>query len=428
MSGASWSERARRAANAPIGELMARALAQPDLISLAAGFVDKATLPAEAAASAAAAVLQDAERARAALQYGSTAGNPQLRARLAARVVALDAADHAGPGRGFVPGEEQVVLSAGSNQLLYLLANALLDPGDVVLCDSPTYFVFADVVRAVGGRCIGVASDASGMRLDALEAELERHASSGELRRIKAVYVTSYFDNPRGVSLARERRGALVDLVRRYATRQHIYILEDAAYRELGFDAPEVASLRAYDASGEHVVYLGTFSKSFSPGVRVGFGILPRALLLPILDLKGVLDFGSGHFDQHVIERVLQSGAYEPHVALLRSTYARKAKTMQDALDEHVVGRGLGHYLRPQGGLYVWLSAPPLVDTGANGALFAAALSQGVLYVPGDYCFAGVVTPPRNCMRLSFGVQTEPEIARGIEKLARAIHAVHRGG
>jgi 2-aminoadipate transaminase len=426
VSGAPWSERARRAANSPIGELMARALSQPELISLAAGFVDRATLPAEAAASAAAAVLRDSERARTALQYGATAGHPELRARVLARVLAQDAGDRAGPGRGFVPSENQVVLSAGSNQLLYLLASALLDPGDCVLCDSPTYFVFADVVRAVGGRCIGIASDGGGMRLDALEAELDRHAARGELGRIKAIYVTSYFDNPRGVSLARERRAGMIELVRRYTARQHqhLYVLEDAAYRELGFDAPDVASLRAHDASGEHVVYLGTFSKSFSPGVRVGFGILPRALVLPILDLKGVLDFGSGHFDQHVIDQVLQSGAYEPHVALLRSTYAHKAKSMQMALDEHVVRRGLGEYLRPDGGLYVWLSAAPHVDTGADGALFASALAGGVLYVPGAYCFAGADNPPRNCMRLSFGVQTEPEIARGIEKLASALAAV----
>jgi 2-aminoadipate transaminase len=97
---------------------------------------------------------------------------------------------------------------------------------------------------------------------------------------------------------------------------------------------------------------------------------------------------------------------------------------MQDALDEYVVRRGLGQYVRPAGGLYVWLSVPEHVDTGAGGALFASALAQGVLYVPGEYCFAGVASAPRNCMRLSFGVQTEPEIARGIEKLARAIAAI----
>jgi 2-aminoadipate transaminase len=412
------SARARLAADSPISELMHTALTRPELISLAAGFVDQASLPVEAARTAALALFDDPELARAALQYGTTAGNRELRERLLTRVRAADG------GEGSIvtaAAVEQVVLAAGSNQILYLVANALLDPGDIVLCDAPSYFVFTGLVRMLGARCVGVRADAGGLCLDALEEQLERCARAGTLDRVKAIYVVSYFDNPRALCLEPARRARVVELARRYSTRQQIYVIEDAAYRELAFKGEPAASVWSSDAAGDCVLYAGTFSKSFAPGVRVGFGILPRALVQPVLDLKGNLDFGAPNLNQCLLLRALQLGLYEPHAAQLRAIYARKAAVMCEALDRAIVRRGLGRYERPAGGLYVWLELPDGIDTGPRGQLLARALEEGVLYVPGTYFFPEQLGAPENCMRLSFGVQSDERIVTGIEKLARAV-------
>lgn len=411
------SARAIRNAESPIASLMQKALANPQLISLAAGFVDQPSLPVEAATGAAIAALRDPEAARSALQYGSTAGDLTLRQQLIDRLLAQD-------GFGVRPADDQVLLTAGSNHVLYLLAEALLDPGDRVLCDAPTYFVFTGLVRTAGGECVGIATDAQGMRVDALEAELERHARSGELGRVKAIYITSYFDNPRGVSLAVERRRAVIELAERYSTQHRIYVIEDAAYRELGFAAADQPSIRAHDRDAETVVYAGTFSKSFAPGVRVGFGILPRSLVAPVSSLKGNLDFGAPHLNQRIVSEVLRLGLFEPHVAQLRALYAKKAACMQLAIDEHIVRPGLGRYLAPAGGLFVWLELAPHVDTGERGVLLERALEHGVLYVPGEYCYAQPPEPHASSLRLTFGVQSEERIRIGIEKLARAVRSV----
>jgi 2-aminoadipate transaminase len=403
--------------------LMQQALDNPGLISLAAGFVDPHSLPAAASHSAALSLLADPERARSALQYGATRGDTGLREQILNRLLAHDAADPEGPPRAAAPSVDQVVLTAGSNQLLALLADALLDPGDFVVCDAPSYFVFTGLVESVGASCIGVSADADGMRLDALEQVLEAHAAAGTLRRIKAIYVVSYFDNPRGVSLARSRRAALLALAERYSRDHRIFVIEDAAYRELRFSGPDQASLRAYDQSAESVIYAGTFSKSFSPGLRVGFGVLPKTLLPAVASIKGNIDFGSPYLNQCLLSEVLRLGLYEPHVELLRKVYAAKAASMLSALDEHVAPLGICSYERPKGGLYVWLTLPSHIATGPQSQLFARARELGVLYVPGEYCFPGGSQRQTHSMRLSFGVQNEERIQLGVQKLAQAIQA-----
>ncbi|MET0386861.1 MAG: PLP-dependent aminotransferase family protein [Polyangiales bacterium] len=420
------SQRARHVVESPISGLMRRALEDPRLISLAAGFVDQTSLPVEAARSAALAALSEPEAARAALQYGSTAGHPGLRRQVLAHVLAQDAAASGGGHVGGpVPDDEQIILTAGSNQILTLLADALLDPGDHVLCDAPTYFVFTGLVQSVGAQCVGVASDEGGMRIDALERTLADYAARGELARVKAIYVMSYFDNPRGISLARERRAALVALAERYSREQRIYVIEDAAYRELRFEGDDLPSLRSLDVQGQSVIYAGTFSKSFSPGVRVGYGIFPRELGRIVLALKGYQDFGSPHFNQCLVSSAFSLGLYAPHVALLRDVYKRKAECTVRALDAELKPLGIGRYQRPMGGLYVWLELPTHIDTGPSGVLFARALELGVLYVPGEYCFpdgaqrAG--SSARASLRLSFGAQSDARIAEGVALLARAI-------
>jgi 2-aminoadipate transaminase len=424
LARASLSARSRWASNAPIAALMQQALDNPGLISLAAGFVDAQSLPTAASQSAALSLLSSPERARAALQYGSVRGDTPLRELLLERLLAQDAADLEAPAAAVPASVDQVVLTAGSNQLLALLADVLLDPGDIVVCDAPSYFVFTGLVESVGGRCVGVTADAEGMRLDALEQVLCAHAAAGTLQRIKAIYVVSYYDNPRGVSLARSRRAALVALAQRFSRQHRIYVIEDAAYRELRFSGADQASLRAYDASAETVIYAGTFSKTFSPGLRVGYGVLPKALVPALSAIKGNIDFGSPYLAQCILSEAMRLGLYEPHVAQLRTLYAQKAACLLAALDEFVAPIAGCSYERPNGGLYVWLTLPKHVQTGPNSRLFLRACELGVLYVPGEYCYPSGPERQHNSMRLSFGVQSEERIRLGVQTLSAAIAEV----
>lgn len=424
LARASLSARSSWAATAPIASLMQQALDNPGLISLAAGFVDAESLPSDASHSAAASLLSSPALARAALQYGSVCGDTPLRELLLQRLLAHDAADAAAPCAPNPASLDQVVLTAGSNQLLALVADALLDPGDCVVCDAPSYFVFTGLVESVGARCLGVAADADGMRIDALERLLETHAAEGTLERIKAIYTVSYYDNPRGVSLARSRRAALVALAERYSRTHRIYVIEDAAYRELRFSGEDQASVRAYDTRGETVIYAGTFSKTFSPGLRVGYGVLPKSIAPAVSALKGNIDFGSPYLNQCLLAEALKLGLYEPHVAGLRALYAQKAECMLAALDEHIAPLGVCSYERPRGGLYIWLTLPPNIETGPHSQLYARAREAGVLYVAGEYCYPSGPERQKNAMRLSFGVQSASRIELGIQKLAAAIRSV----
>ncbi len=428
------SRRARWAGGQPIANLlMAKTLAHPELVSLAAGFVDHQTLPVEPTRQALDAIWSDPEQARAGLQYGTTIGYPPLREAVLERMLKADGRSR----RELNVSLEQVVITAGSNQLLFLLSDTLLDPGDVVICGAPSYFVYLGTLGNLGARAIGVEIDQYGLIPEAIEDELARLEAAGELGRVKAIYVTTYYDNPSGVTLSSERRAALVEIARRWSRQSKIYVIEDAAYRELRYYGQDTASLRAFDPQGDTVIHAGTFSKSFSPGIRVGWGILPPKLLDPLLAQKGNLDFGSPNFNQHLMARVLQMGLFDPHLERLRDGYRQKIDATLDAADQLLAPIGGIEWVRPTGGLYVWLRLPEEIDTGLSGPLFNRAVGEGVLYVPGEYCYskdafpsAGHRTcppdgrPRKNMIRLSFGIQSCRSIRRGIEALARAIRQV----
>lgn len=415
------SQRAIWAKGQPISQLMQLALENPHLISLAAGFVDQATLPVEPTREALEALLSNGEAARAALQYGTTGGYPPLRAMLLDRLQAAD---------GVRPGEwdatpEQVVITAGSNELLHVIADTLFDPGDIVICAAPSYFVFLGTVANLGVRSVGVAVDENGILPEALDETFRRIEAAGDLPRVKAVYITTYFDNPSSITLAADRRPKIVELVRRWSKHHQLYLLEDAAYRELRYSGDDLPSMRAFDPEGETVVVTQTFSKSYSPGIRVGWGLLPKRLVEPVLDQKGNIDFGSPNFAQHIMYTVLERGLYEPHVQRLREAYSAKLQAMLDAAEEYLRPIPGVSWIKPTGGLYVWLTLPPEIDTSPGAPLLQRARELGVLYVPGVYCFPTEGEPAkRNTIRLSFGVQTPNRIRQGMQLLSQAIEDV----
>lgn len=415
------SQRAQWAGEQPISFLMQNALANPQLVSLAAGFVDQQTLPVEITRRALEAVVSSPDAGRRALQYGTTAGYLLLREAVLARQLASDGQSAAEADISI----DQVLITAGSNQLLHLISEALFDPGDIVLCAAPTYFVYLGMLANLGARAVGIATDADGIVPEALEEELERQAALGHLGRVKAIYVTSYYDNPSSISLAEDRRRPLVEIAKRWSREGRIHIIEDAAYRELRYAGPDIPSLRAYDESGETVIVTQTFSKSYSPGLRIGYGILPWHLVSPVQNLKGNIDFGSPNLAQHLLFQVLDQGWLDPHIAQLRDGYRRKLTAMLDAAEEFLRPLSDVDWISPSGGLYVWLKLPESIDTGPAGSLFDCALAEGVLYVPGEYCYPGAEADrPKNMIRLSFGVESPEGIRRGMAALSRAIRQV----
>jgi 2-aminoadipate transaminase len=274
---------------------------------------------------------------------------------------------------------------------------------------------------------VGVAIDSGGLRLDALEATLQQLETEGRLNRVKLIYTVSEHSNPTGLSLAADRRGPLVELAQRWSKHQHILVLEDAAYRGLTFTGFEPPSVWSHDPGGQTVLLARSFSKTFSPGLKTGFGVLPDALVLPVLKLKGNHDFGSSNFNQQLLERVLASGQYEPQVQRLASAYLRKRDVFLEALDDHfgpLAAEGSVSWTRPDGGLYVWLTLPEGIDSGVDGALFSRCVEEGVLYVPGAYAFANEPGPvPTNHARLTFGVASEAGLVEGARRLAKALDA-----
>lgn len=402
-----------------ISEFMQTALANPGLISLAAGFVDQQSLPREITARVAAEILGDPVEGRRALQYGTTIGDVGLRHEIAAL---LERNERVAPGtyKDLVP---RVVVTTGSAQLLYLVAEALLDPGDIVLVEAPTYFVFLGVVQTRGARAIGIEIDEGGMKLDMLEETLEALEASGELGRVKMIYTVSDHSNPSGISLAEDRRGPLVDLARRWSKRHRIYILEDAAYRGLNFEGDEPSSVWSHDPEGETVILARTFSKTFSPGLKLGFGVLPAELVEPTVSLKGNHDFGTTNFTQQILARVLADGSYQRHLDGLIGMYRRKRDAMLRALEEHFAPLdGAVTWTKPKGGMFIWLSVPEGVDLGTKGPVVARCLEQGVLYIPGSFAFPDEPGPvPTNYARICFGVPSEVELVEGVRRLAAAL-------
>jgi 2-aminoadipate transaminase len=416
--GLSPSQRAIQARGQPVNELMAQALANPDLISLAAGFVDQGSLPVEPVRMAIEQVLQDNITACQALQYGTTAGDEPLRRAILEMTLQADGE----PADGNSVTVDQVVLTAGSNQLLHLVAESLLDPGDIVICANPSYFVFLGILGYLGVRAVGVDVDGEGMLSSHLERALQELERVGDLDRVKAVYLVPYFDNPAGITMSTQRGAEILEIVNRWSDDRRIQVIVDEAYRLLRYEGEDVPSIRSLDKEGQTVVVAGTFSKSFSPGIRVGWGILPVHLVEPVLDQKGNVDFGSPYFNQRVMREVMSSDHYADHVESIRGTYRKKRDAMLAAADDHFSSITGVRWHRPSGGLYVWLELPGDVDTGPAGNLLPAAIEEGMLYVPGQYCFPSEGQGVRyNYIRLSYGVQSPKRIDQGIAALARAI-------
>lgn len=411
----SASVRGAAAPAQPISRLMAEALANPDLISLAAGFVDTATLPTDAVGEIVSGLMSDRTLGQAALQYGENTGDRELRRLIAERSF----------GGAFPQAADAMVLSAGSNQLLHLVSECMLNPGDVVLCAAPTYFVYLGILNDIDARSFGISTDRHGMNPAQLEATLEHFEAIGQLDRVKMLYLVPYFDNPAGTNMPAHRRSAILDVLTRWKDRTSIALVADNAYRDLRYGDLDEPSFLELGAAPERTIETGTFSKNFSPGIRVGWGVLPEPLYSVVCRRKAIIDFGSAHFSQCIVREAILRGDLDRHLSELRKTYGAKAKAMVAACEEYLRPNDGVEFAAPTGGLYVWLRLPHGLQTGPDTAFWNAAVRRGVLYVPGEFCFAAEgASVEHNCLRLSFGVQTPEKIHEGIRLLAEAVEDV----
>jgi 2-aminoadipate transaminase len=412
------SKLGQRTAVPPISWLMQTALTRPKLISLAAGFTDNSTLPVNISRKLLNDILRSPKTGQPALQYGITAGESNLRTLTAKHLQKLDG----GHDRAHSP--ERVIITGGSQQLLYMTLEALCDEGDIILVEDPTYFVFLSILQSRGIKARGVKLERDGIDLVHLEKVLARLKKSGELRRVKALYLVTYFQNPTGVTTSLKKKSATLKWLKKFerAAGHPIYLLEDAAYRELRFDhGDDVPTALTLPGAAERVIYTGTYSKPYAPGARVGFGILPEPLFTTVQRIKGNHDFGTANLLQQLLARALATGLYDRHVAKVQKNYARKARVMKQALAEHFPANV--EIWESGGGLYFWARLPGGISAGVNSKVFQAALKNDVLYVPGELCYADDPSraKPDNEMRISFGSASGENIRKGIARLGNVL-------
>ena len=414
-----FSAKAARTREQPISYLIATALRNPKLINLAAGLVDPLTLPVAECAAITHRLFSSVERGRAALQYDTTQGLAELRKAALRHIEQLEGI----PARQMGLTPDQILVTTGSQQALYLIGDCLIDPGDIVIAAAPSYFVFTGTLDSLGATILTVPMDDDGMDVDAVERLLERLDREGRLPRVKFVYCTSYYQNPTGLTLAADRRPRLLEIVRRFSRDHRILILEDAAYRELRYDGPAHRSIKSYDAENRYTILSQTFSKPFAPGLKLGYTCGPDDLLHAMLQQKGNHDFGSSNVTQHMALEAFADGSYLKHGEVLRKAYRIKRDAMLASL-RHFMPRHPGiRWTNPNGGLYVWLTLPEQIDTSRNGPMFGACVENGVLYVPGEYCFQRDEQGrlPNNHIRLSFGQVAPDQIEPGIQRLAEVV-------
>ncbi|MEI6862495.1 MAG: PLP-dependent aminotransferase family protein, partial [Verrucomicrobiota bacterium] len=343
---------------------------------------------------------------------GATQGRPRLRELLTARLCRAE------PGLDATAVRREMFITNGSQQALYLAMQALCDPGDIVLVDRPSYFVFLELLSGLGVEARSLPVDAAGkLDLPALGEQLAAMAASGERARLKAVYFVSYFSNPSGRSLDVTEKNALATTLAAHGAV--VPVIEDAAYRELWFDvlhpAPGVLALPAWAKFPR--LWLSTLTKPFATGLKVGYGVCTDAdWLARMQHTKGHHDFGTANFNQAVFEHVLASDTFDAHLAVIRPAYARKMRTLHEALAAAGLPARGWRWSEPRGGLYLWLEAPSSLDTGLDSAFCRACVEAGVLYVPGELCFGDTV--PRNFVRLSYGVLAEPELREAARRFA----------
>lgn len=365
---------------------------KPDIISFAGGLPAPESFPVEALRKASDRVYRLSGPA--ALQYSPSAGLLSLREKLARR--------H--QSQGIACSAENFLIISGSQQGLDLAGKVFLEPGDLVLCENPTYMAALSVFRSCECAVMPVDTDDEGMIPQDLEEKLAQNPNA------KLLYAIPTFQNPTGRQWSLSRRRAVLDIAQRYA----LPVLEDDPYGALRYEGEPVLSLKSMDSSGI-VTYMGSFSKVLSPGMRLGWLLASRELIERYTSAKECSDLQASTISQMTVDAYLEDNDLDAHVRTIQGLYRRRRdcmlRTLRDLFPE---GTSWTH---PQGGLFLWMTLPDRMDTAA---LLPGIAAQGVAYIPGQDFFANRDT--HNCLRLNFSNSSEEQIVKGLSILALAVH------
>ena len=368
---------------------------RPEVVSLAGGMPYVTALPLEAVAARTARLI--AEQGASALQYSSGQGDPGLREQICDVMTAV----------GVRAAPESVVVTVGSQQALDLVARLFLDPGDVVLVESPSYVGALSVFAQYQASVVHVPCDDDGLRPDALADVLAAQRAAG--RRVKLLYTVPNHHNPAGVTLAEDRRDAVLDV----CDRDDVTVVEDDPYGLLGFDGEPLRALRARD---ERVLHLGSFSKTFAAGLRVGWVCAPPAVRDKLVLAMEASVLCPPAFTQAVVREYLVHEPWREQVKTFRELYRERRDALLGALD--ALWPPGSTWTRPGGGFFVWLTLPEGVDTTA---MLSRAVQARVAFVPGAAFFAD--GSGRSSMRLSYCYPPAERIVEGVRRLSAVVSA-----
>jgi 2-aminoadipate transaminase len=389
-----FAQRTKVMRSSAMRDLMA-VTARPEVISLAGGLPDTSTFPPATFAAQMTRIAQ--ESAAEALQYGPTEGFRET----------VDCIVEVMGAEGMLPDPEDVIVTTGGQQAIDLLCKALVDPGDAVICEAPTYPGAIPVFCSYEADTIQVECDSDGMRIEELEAALERLDSEG--RRPKLIYSVPSFQNPAGVTMSLQRRQRLVELAR----SRELLVVEDNPYGLLRFGGDPLPPLYQLDG-GDFVVYIGTFSKILSPGIRLGWAVTPPPVMEKVVLGKQASDLCTSTLTQYFVREYFAEGRWRAYIESLVEIYRDRRDAMLGALRTHFPPQA--SWTEPEGGLFIWATLPPYIDTSD---LLAKALREDVAFVPGQAAY--VDGRGRNSMRLNFSAGSEDEIREGIRRIGKVI-------
>ena len=389
------ARRVRKMRPSAVRNLFAAAT-RDDVISLSGGMPAVSLLPEEDIRRATLAAIESPEARAVSLQYGPTDGLAGLRAVLADMMRDL----------GIRVKADQVLVTTGAQQALTLIAEAFIDPDDIIITEGPTYLGALQAFSAFEPDVRAIPFDEDGMRMDLLEEELARLGKGNP--RLKFCYTIPNFQNPGGVTMTAERRRRLLELAHEY----NFMVVEDDPYGRLRYDGGHQVPLKAMDDS---VIYLGTISKMLGPGLRTGWIAAPEAVLARINLVKQGADLCGSAFDQLVVQHYFADVAWQRTLQKFIALYKERRDAMLAALDEFFPPEAT--WTHPAGGMFLWITLPDYMDTDS---MLAEALESGVTYVPGNSFFPDGKTG-RNSMRVNFSFETPESITEAIRRLAKVI-------
>jgi 2-aminoadipate transaminase len=363
------------------------------VLSLAGGLPGPEVFPKEELAAIASRVIE--ELGDSALQYSPTLGVMPFREAVVDFV----------KGKGVkVNDNDRVAVTTGSQEAIYLLAMTLVNPGDGIVVESPTYLAALNVFRYHGAEFIPVPIDENGMRTDLLEDSIKKAKQRGV--NVKMIYTVATCHNPTGVIMSDDRRKELLEVASKY----DLLVIEDDPYSFFVFDDTNFTHLKTMDSEGR-VIYLGTFSKILAPGLRLGYMIADRQLTRAVELAKQMVDLHSSTLSQYIALYAIREGVVDKTIEKARKAYKEKRDVMVDALEEYMPEGS--HWFKPKGGLFAFIYLPEGVDTAD---MLPTAIDRGVAYVPGRNFFSD--GSGANAMRINFSYLSPDKLRTGIKIIA----------